>query len=109
MGTTLRRVLTIDKRIVLFAILVGMGESNLNILTLQMDNGIERIIGHAVFQQILQSVTGEDATTIIHDGQPDIQIGIVAEHVLHDFIMELIIMEHFRVWFKIDIGAILIL
>ena len=70
MRSTLCGVLSVDKRVILLAILVGMGEGNLDIVTLQMDDGIERIIGHTVLEQILQSVTRQDAPAIIHDGEP---------------------------------------
>ena len=86
-----------------------MGKGNLNILALEMDNGVKGIVGHAIFQQILQSMTGKDAPIIIHDGQANIQIGIVAKHVFHNFIVELIVQELSGIWFEIDIGAILIL
>ena len=44
--TTLYGMLTIDKRVVLFATLVGVREGNLNILILDMNNRIERIHSH---------------------------------------------------------------
>ncbi len=111
MGTTLRGVLTINKGIVLLAILIGMGKGNLDILTLQMDDGVKRLVGHTVFQQILQSMTGEDTSTIIHDGQSDIQIGIVAEHILHYLIMKLVVLEEFGivVGLEEDVCAVLVL
>ena len=70
MRSTLCGVLSVDKRVIFLTILVGMGEGNLDIVTLQMDDGIERIIGHTVLEQILQSVTRQDAPAIIHDGEP---------------------------------------
>ena len=109
MGSALRGMLAIDERIIFFAILVGMGEGNLDIIALQMDDGIEGIAGHTVFQQILQTMTRENATTIIHDDQSRIQIGIVAQHVFHNLIVELIVVEHRCVGLEIDIGAVLIL
>ena len=54
-------------------------------------------------------MTGENATPIIHDGEPDIKVGIVAKHILHYLIMELIIVEHRGIWFKINISAVLVL
>ena len=74
-----------------------------------MDDGIEGVVGHAILQQILQSVAGEDAPTVIHDGQSDIQVGIVTEHVLHDVILELVVQEFRGVGLKVDIGAVLVL
>ena len=107
-GSALRGVLTIDKRIVLLAILIGMGEGNLDILSLQMDDGIEGIGTHAVLEQVLQTTTAEDAATIIHNGETGVQIGIVAKHVLHDVIVELIVLEQRIIGLEVDIGAVLV-
>ena len=56
-GTTLSGVLTVNKRVILLAILIGMGESYLDIFALKMHNRIECIAGHAVFQQVFKSMT----------------------------------------------------
>ena len=48
MGTALCRVLTVHKRIIFLAILVGMGESNLDVLALHVNDGIHGIGGHVV-------------------------------------------------------------
>ena len=109
MGTTLRGMLAIDERVVLLTILVRVRESHLDILALQVDDRIERVVGHAVLQQVLQSVTAEDAATIIHNGQTSIQVGIVTQHILHDVVVERILFEQCIVWLKIDIGTILVL
>ena len=57
MGTTLCGMLTIDERVVFLAILVGMCKGYLDIVALQMDNRIEGVVGHAVLQQVLQTMT----------------------------------------------------
>ena len=48
MGTALGGMLTVDERVILLTILVGMGKGNLDILTLEVDDGIECLISHAV-------------------------------------------------------------
>ena len=108
-GTSLSGMLTIDEGIILLTILVRVCEGNLNVLTLQMDNGIEPVIGHTVAEQILQSMSGENATAVVHDGQSGVQIGIVAKHVFHDFIVKGVIQEQRIVGFEMNIGTILIL
>ncbi len=57
MRTAKRGVLAIDKGIVLLAILVGMGEGNLDILALQVNNIIKGLVIHTVSQQIAQTIT----------------------------------------------------
>ena len=109
MSTSLGSMLTIDEGIVFLAILIGMGKGYLNILTLHVDNIIETLIGHIVAQKVLQTMTAEDTATIVHDGETCIQISIVAEHRLHDVIMETVVLEERIVWFKKDESTILIL
>ena len=43
-------MLTIDKRVVLFAILVGMGEGDFEVFVLDADDGVEALDGHVVGQ-----------------------------------------------------------
>ena len=109
MGSALCGMLTVYKRVVLLTILVGMREGNLDILTFQMDNRVEGIVGHAVLQQILQTMPREDAPIVIHDGESRIQIGIVTEHILHDVILELIVQEQGVIGLEEDICAVLVL
>ena len=57
MGAALNGMLTIDERVILLAILVGMGKGYLDVLALQVDDGIEGIAGHAVLQQVFETVS----------------------------------------------------
>ena len=109
MSTALGRMLTIDEGIVFLTILIGMGKGNLDILAFQVDDGIKSVVGHAVVQQIFQSMTRQDAPIVIHDGKACVQIGIVAEHILHDIILELVVLEQGIIGLKEDESAVLIL
>ena len=109
MGTSLCGVLAVDKRVVFLAVLVGVGEGNLDIFAFEVDDGVEGIVGHPVFQQVLQTVARQDAPAIVHDGQASIQVGIVAEHVFHDVIVKRILLEQRVVWFEVDVGAVFVL
>ena len=109
MGTALCGMLTIDKRVVFLTILIGVRKGHFDILTFQMDNRIEWVVGHAVLQQVFQAVTTENASPIIHNGQSCIQVGIVTQHVLHDVVVERILLEQRIVWLKKDIGTVLVL
>ena len=109
MGTALRRMLTIDEGMVFLTVLVSMSEGYLDILTLEMDDRIESVIGHTVIQQVLESMTGENAPVIIHNGKTCIQIGIVTEHILHDIILEPVVQEKCIVRLKKDECAVFVL
>jgi len=109
MSTALGGVLTIHEGIVLLAILIGMGKGDLDVFALHVNNLIETFIGHIVGQQILQTMTAEDAATIVHDGESGVQISIVAEHRLHEIIVERIVLEQGIIRFEEDEGTILVL
>ena len=47
-------VLPVDKGVVLFAVLVGVCEGNLDVLSFQVDDVVKAFAGHVVFQQVLQ-------------------------------------------------------
>ena len=104
-------MLTVDERMVFLTILIGMGESNFYVFPFQVNDRVEAISCHVVCQQVLQSVAAEDAATVIHDGQPLIQVGVVAQHRFHDICMEGIVLEEFVVVIrnKVDKGTTFIL
>ena len=105
MRTPLGGVLTVHKRIVLFAILVGMRESDFNILALQVYDFIKSFGGHVVLQQVLQAMTRENTLTIVNEGQARIQISIVSKQCFDELIQELIANEQGVVRFKEDEGT----
>ena len=88
MSTSLGGMLTIDKRVILLAILVGMGESYLYVLALDVDDRIERVGGHGVSQEVGKTIARENAVTVVHDCKPRIKICVIAEHGLHDVVVE---------------------
>ena len=108
MCTALRCMLTIHERVILLAILIGMSESDFNILSLHVNNRIQWINGHIISQKVLQTMSTKYTTTIVHNGQSGVQIGIVTEHFLHNIIMEAIILEERCIWFKVDVSTIFI-
>ncbi len=107
-STALCGVLTIDEAVILLAVLIGMGKRDLDVLALDMHNGIKRVGGHVVNQQILQSVAALDAPAIVHDGQARVEVSIVAEHIFHDFIVERIVLKQRVVRLKIDISTVFV-
>ena len=102
-------MLTIDEGVVFLAILVGVGKGNLDILALQVDDGIKAIVGHAIGKQILQTIARDNAAPIIHDGQTRVQVGIVTEHVLDDLVAIGIVLKQRVVGLEHDIGARLVI
>ncbi len=92
-GSTLGGMLSVDKGVVLLAILLGMRERDLYILSPHVDDRIERFLRHVVDKQVFQSVPAQYAPSVIHDGETGVEVGVVAKHGLHDVIMEGIVLE----------------
>ena len=67
--TALRCMLSIHERVILLAILIGVCESYLNILSLHMNYRIQWINSHIISQKVLQTMSTKYTTTIVHDGQ----------------------------------------
>ena len=109
MRTSLRSMLPVYKRVVFFSVLIGMRESNLDVIANHMNNRVQSVRCHVIVEQILQSVTAFDTPSIVHNGESGIQIGIVAQHGFHDIIVERVVLEQRVVGFKINIGTRFIL
>lgn len=60
MRTSLSRVLTVHKGIIFFSVLIGMRKGYFNVFSFQVYDVIQPFGGHIVFQQVFQSVAGQD-------------------------------------------------
>ena len=65
--TALRCELTIDKRVIFLAVLVAMGDDDLNVFAFQMDNRIERLGSHVLIQEVFQSFAGIKPLSVIEN------------------------------------------
>ena len=108
-GAALRGVLAIDKAVVFLTILVGMGEGNLYVLALEVDDGVQRVCRHGVDKQVLKAVAALDAPAVIHYGKPAVKVSVVAEHGLHELIVERIVLEERIVRLKEYVRAVLVM
>ena len=100
MGASLRGMLSVDKRIILLSILVGMGDGHLNVFTKEVNDGIELLLGHVLIEEILQSVLGSELLVVKDDGQPYIEEHIVLQQRLNMFIAVMILTKYFRIGCK---------
>ena len=67
-----------------------------------MHNGIETVVGHIVVEKVLQSVAALYPAPVVHDGQAGIEIGVVAQHGLHNLVVEGIVLEKGVVGLEVD-------
>ena len=103
------RVLAIDEGVVLLTVLLRMGEGYLDVIATEVDDGIERLVVHAVGKEVGESVARHDAATVEHDGQPRVEVSVVAEHQFHELAPESIVLEEGSIGLEEDGCAVLVL
>ena len=86
-------MLSVDKGVVLLAILFGMCERNLYVLTRHVHYRVQRFLRHGVDKQVFQSVAALYPLSVIHDGESRVKVSIVPEHGFHDVVMEGVVLE----------------
>jgi len=84
MGSPLRGVLPVDEAVVVFSVLFAMGEGDLDVVTDEMHDGIHRLLGQVLLQEITQPVLGANLLAVEGERQPLVQVGVISQHSLHD-------------------------
>ena len=82
-GAALGRVLTVHEGIILFTVLGSMGEGNVDVVSAEVNDGIESGSGHVVVEEVLQPVAREYAAAVVVDGEAGVEVGVVAQHVFY--------------------------
>ena len=91
--TAQRRVLTVDKRIIFLAILIGMGNRHFYVLPLQMNYGIERFSRKIVAKEIEQTIARHIFLTVVIYGKAGVEICIVLYQREYIFLVIPIVLE----------------
>ena len=94
MRAALSGVLAVDKRVILLAILVGVSDGNLYILSLEMDYRIKRLLGHVGPQKVEQTVARHEPLTVEHDGQTGVEVGVIAQERHYKLVVIVIVAEN---------------
>ena len=98
--------MTVDKGIVLLAVLVGVGQGNLQIVVLELNGRIKTRLGHVLLQQIEQSPLRLKNAAVEMDGQTGIQVGVILKQVFNEFVLKGKGIEDGVVGPKFDEGAV---
>ena len=86
--------------------MVGVCKSYLDVFAFQVDNIIKTLTGHVVFQQVFQSMAGEDPLSVVDEGQSRIKISVVTQQCFYKLVLERVVEEEGVVRFKEDISTI---
>ena len=91
--TALDGMLTVDERVILVAVLVGVGEGNLDVFALDMNDRVERTDGHVLRQQVQQTVLGDKFLTVIDEREPGVEVSVVTQQLLDIIVAEMVVLE----------------
>jgi hypothetical protein len=83
-----RRVLAIDEGPVFLAVVIAVGERDLDIIALEMDDGVERLAAKFLGQEILQAVLGAEGFAVERESEPAVEERLLPEHVLDELASE---------------------
>ena len=109
MRTALRGVLSIDERIVTLAVTRTVCDGHFDILARKVDRRIERLFGHVLAQEVQQAVLRNIALAVETEGQPQIEVSIVANHLLDILQIVGIVTEHLPVHTETDKRTVFLL
>ena len=110
MRTAAEGVLTIHERIICFAVACAVRNRHLDILTFEVDNGVERLLArHILGQQIQQTILRVIRRAVELDRQSLIQVGVVAQTLLDVLHIVFVHAEHILINHIADHRAVLLL
>ena len=84
-----------------------MGEDHLNVLSFQVNEGIQGSLAHVFRHQVQQAVLTLVGGAVKVEGEALLEVGVVLDHGFHKFHVEGIVVEHFLVRGEADEGAVL--
>ena len=102
-------VLPVHERVIFLAILRRVGEGYVDALAFEVHYGVKPGGGHIVGEQVFEAVAADDAAAVVVDGEPRVEVGVVAEHRLHKLAAEAEVAEEFRVGLEIDVRTVFLL
>ena len=104
-----RSVLPVYKAVIFLAVLAAVRKGYLYVFASQMYDIVEGTGRHSILKQVRESVATQDAPSVEHDGQACIQVSIVAQHHLHELVLEGVMLKQGGIGLEIDECAVLVL
>ena len=105
-GTAQDGVLAVYKGMYILAVLVAVGHHYLDVLSGNVDGRIERLLVYIVVQQVQQAVGRFVCLLVVVDGEADIQVGVILDHLHHVLFVEGVALEYLVVGSEDDLGAV---
>ena len=88
-----RGVLSVDEGIVFLAVLFGMRKGDFDVFAFEMNDRVERVVVHAVGEEVAQAGARQDSPAVEHDCQARVEVSVVAEHDLDELAAKSVVLE----------------
>ena len=108
MRPAVERILPVDKGVVLLAILRGVRDRHLDIVSLQMDDGIERCGSHIILEEIKETIPRDEAVAIEVNRQTRLEVGIHPDHAVDELLLVAVVSEDVRIGVVVHEGAVVL-
>ena len=100
-------MLAVDEGEVLLAVVGAVGEGDFDVLSLEVDDRVERLAAELLLEQVLQAVLRLEGLAVEREREAAVQEGVVPEHVLDELGPELeVLAEEHLVGGELDEGAV---
>ena len=99
-------VLSVDIGIVFFAVLVGVGECDVDAVAFYVYDVVEGRGGHVVVEQVFETVATGNASVVVVYCEAGVEIGVVSQHKLYIFCSKSEVSELLWVRLEIDVRPV---
>ena len=107
-GPAVAGVLAVDEGGDVLAVAVAVGQDDLDVLALDVDERVERRLGHVLGDEVQEAVLALVRNAVQDEGQALLQVGVVLDHGLDELHVEGIALEHLFVGGEADQRAVLL-
>ena len=102
-------VLTVDETEVVLAVVVGVGEGELDPILANVNDRVERrLLSQLLLEEIPQAILATKLLAVVQQGEATVEEGVVAQAVLDELLVPLEITEDLRIRRELDEGAVLL-
>ena len=108
MGAAVAGVLAVHEGGDVLAVAVPVGEDDLDVRALDVDERVERLLGHVLGDEVQEAVLALVRHAVQDEGESFLEVGVVLHHRLHDVHVEGVAFEHLLVGDEPDEGAVLL-
>jgi len=106
-GAAVGGILAVDERKIVLAVVVGMGEGDLELLALVVAELVDVVLAHLGVEKVQESVLRHVFLAVEVQDETGVEVGIVPDALFEEFEVEREIVEEFAVRNEFDEGAVL--